>query len=214
MNQAEVIHNGRVHRDRMDVNLFDSWYFDSRDSLFLPAWLEGIKNGSFTGGCGPSAADLLVRNRNIEMEASDRLGQDIVLHGIGRKRNIGPDDSFRPNTKRSQKRVVKMANDQVLKAENLKQIMKIVDVKTVSPLKRLYFVKNAASEQSLTPTCSCSCKNYEQKWCQLPSHIVRHYKCITVQRFNSSYGEKYRRGCTAGPVHFCASWSTSRVCYF
>ena len=82
MNQAEVIHAGRVHQDRRGVSLLDSCYFDLRDNLLFVQEVNGFKNGIFSGGSGPTAE----KKKNISfsrvMEASERFGQDIVNHGV------------------------------------------------------------------------------------------------------------------------------------
>ena len=58
INLAEVIHAGWKNRDRMGVSLLDACFFDVRDKLLFESLIDGMFNGSFVVGCGPSQGEL------------------------------------------------------------------------------------------------------------------------------------------------------------
>ena len=123
MNQAEVVNAGWAHRDRLGVSLLDSCYFDVRDSHLLESEMLQFNIGSFPGGNGPNAAELIQRKHSRELDAAERYGSEILDFGVNRdnlKINIG----IQPPSKKS-KREEQMFVNRIEKAEEQKDTMKI-----------------------------------------------------------------------------------------
>ena len=98
MNQAEVIHNGWVHRDHPILSLLDVGQADTRDSLLLDVELKIYQSGSASGGSRPSFADRQRRRNAAQINKARSIGKEMFAdenekHGL----LIDPQSSHRPS---------------------------------------------------------------------------------------------------------------------
>ena len=82
INLAEVIHAGWKNRDRMGVSLLDACFFDVRDKLLFESLIDGMFNGSFVVGCGPSQGELSKIRGVKDVSIAEQMGKDILDFGV------------------------------------------------------------------------------------------------------------------------------------
>ena len=100
MNQAEVIHAGWAHRDRSNLSLLVAAHIDTRDSVLLEAQLKEYKEGTSSGGTGPSHKERTYRR---ELEEATRCGREINELA----RTVDGESAYRPLEQRKGKKNTK-----------------------------------------------------------------------------------------------------------
>lgn len=83
-NPAEFLHARWKHRDRMGVSLLDATLFDIRDSLLLESMLDGLAQGSYVVGYGPSQGKLKQIRLEKSVQVAESVGKDILDFGVSK----------------------------------------------------------------------------------------------------------------------------------
>ena len=136
MNQAEVIHNGWVHRDHPILSLLDVGQADTRDSLLLDVELKIDQSRSASGGSGHSFADRQRRRNAAQRNKAHSIGKEIFAdehkkHGL----LVDPQSSRRPSRRKKSKR-------------NPKKYLERSEVNTTPTLQQPDFVTPIAPQMS------------------------------------------------------------------
>lgn len=184
-NQAEVIHAGWIHRDRMGVSLLDSCLFDIRDNLVFESQLGKFEQGSYSGGCGPSQCEREKRSHERDLESANQFGKDIVEFGlrsptytVEQRHVIGDLDGYDPPKKKRTDNNGKMFEKRKQNADEDAKSLKVRKVSAVNATKRMYTIASSSSGKTNyvvvicnTPSCTCpdNQRNGKKVFCK---HII------------------------------------------
>jgi hypothetical protein len=167
-NQAEVVHAGWKHRDKMGVSLLECCYFDIRDSILLFTNINNLEKGGHASGYGSHESTRKNIQNVREIGHANQIGRDLLDFSISSstsqpKRkctsNEIEDGCIPPKKSRNTR---KTFQKRLETAKNMENTTKVKTYKKVSELKYEFYILSSVSGRTSyqvtvcnVPSCSC-----------------------------------------------------------